>query len=953
MSEYLFTKVCVFRLMLIYHRFDLTPACVFANHMPQAFVTSYVHWYDHHIGEIVFRPRNNPWDLADVNHWHLRRHGTSWRLHQSSRTLINMKSKDAQMILSLLKSVEDKPHIHISHNTISHSVEIEVPRLKLDFSIDSGDDQVQSRQYRGMNLDDDQRVGTLIGLTSKLVLRRAKIANDRLVLIPEGALSYRKTLSHHVSVSISRQENTTVHAYHLDPTLGRVLDNGAMQSKLLLCFLHALTSHWLPDPLTRYTGTEAALTILRSSAVRSFDKLCPENVTLLNKIATLSPPRAFYPPSERVMQQIGWDTSLSFQAQHGDFQALVKEIFSHEKKMSLFHFKDVFEDLSRSDTAWMSAINPDLHERAAIRAATFQIAGFGAERFKTSIDQAYEARDRQANSERGRRAFATASMLVREQAFLDQPISKFTVCQDHFHDAEVKGSITTQDPPVISYDSKWLSSPSPLLQDLWCTLHYSLTTKSTISNEFDVLIWLATMAYATQADMNVIRAFVAFYRMSHLTSCPIPTKPLFRLSQGSTFILSQVQHAAENTARSYKNSSEAQLPKQGSETDNEHLKRIEQRFQTQKDMAVQTFAATLQTQWPCEKPDTPSSQHMNKYLDPASAMNRVRPLFQSWYDNQTFEQYMKTLSSMIQCLPAAPITRPRLDVLMPPKKTKSVVERRYCHPVMIFAADPPGIACNTSELAKCSVLLTPQEPKLAVIPELRAATETEAKDRLDQFCQTLSACAKTTCEQSYVDYLRTSCGSLHKHQDETEVQSFLVDDDARESLRQYLSACENYLTNFSRRLKDVLEGGSTRSNAIASSIQVSPRLSPSFWLSQLNRDRYSSLPASWQAAMVEFGLAITNLQRAQRLVVLLDKPVELNEELQHIGHTNWSPRNSPETLLLEAESGIMVRKVQAMIAAEMMHPRGAQNTVIQLNMGEGKSSTIVPIVAAALADSRK
>jgi hypothetical protein len=48
-----------------------------------------------------------------------------------------------------------------------------------------------------------------------------------------------------------------------------------------------------------------------------------------------------------------------------------------------------------------------------------------------------------------------------------------------------------------------------------------------------------------------------------------------------------------------------------------------------------------------------------------------------------------------------------------------------------------------------------------------------------------------------------------------------------------------------------------------------------------------------------------------------------------------------------------VRPVQATIAEQMIQPPNAKNTVMQLNMGEGKSSTICPIVAAALADKER
>ena len=865
---------------------------------------------------------------------------------------MNMKSQSTKAIASLLTSVEDEPFIHVAYNTISNSTAIEAPRLKLDFHLANGEDAIYSRQYRGMIIDSDQRIGTLVGLTSKLVLRRAKQAHDRIVLIPEGAVSYRKTSSHHTAVSIGRQDDTVVHAYQLDPILGRVLDNGAVQSKLMLCYLHALTSHWLPDPLTGNTGVEAALVILKSSAVRSFESLSLDNVKLLNKIAVLSPQREFYPKHERVMQQIGWDPDLSPQVQHGDFQLLVKEIFSHENKMSLFHSQDVFEGLSRSDTAWMSAINADLHERAAIRAATSQISGFGAESFTTSFDEAYKARDRQPDSERGRRAFLTASMLTRDQAMLDRAIPRFTVYQNHFRNTEVKGFVSTHDPPVLQYDTKWLETPSPLLRNLWCTLHYTLSSRSVVSNEFDVLVWLATMAYATEADMDVIRSFAAFYRMPHLTPSNVPKKPLFRLSQGSTIKLSQVQQAAENAAKSYDDSSEAQLPKKGSETDDEHLRRIEKLFQSRRDAAVQSFTTALQSQWPCEMPDTPSSPNMDKYLDTSSAMNAVRPLFQTWFDNRAFERYLELLSSRVEQLSASPITKPSFDVLAFMKKRNTDAEKRFCNPAMIFISAPPKIA-RDADPTNDRALAPPQEPKLTAAPQLRVASENEAAGRLDRFCQTLSVQATTQREQNYVDDLRSSCKSLHNQQDGTEVQNFVPSEDALQSLRQYLSACEDYFAKFYHGLEEVLKNDSTHSNKIASSIRMSPRLSPSFWLSQLNRDRYSSLPASWQNAMVEFGLAITNLHRAQRLVALLDKPVELNEEIQHIGHSNWDPREYPETLLLEAESGIMVRKVQATIAAEMMQPQGAQNTVMQLNMGEGKSSTIVPIVAAALADRKK
>ncbi|KAJ4159586.1 uncharacterized protein LMH87_007527 [Akanthomyces muscarius] len=80
---------------------------------------------------------------------------------------------------------------------------------------------------------------------------------------------------------------------------------------------------------------------------------------------------------------------------------------------------------------------------------------------------------------------------------------------------------------------------------------------------------------------------------------------------------------------------------------------------------------------------------------------------------------------------------------------------------------------------------------------------------------------------------------------------------------------------------------------------------------------------------------------------------DLIKELLNSGHSNWSPLDSPESLILEIESGIMIREVQEEIASQMRDRPSGGNAVMQLNMGEGKSSVIVPMIAACLADGYK
>ena len=138
-----------------------------------------------------------------------------------------------------------------------------------------------------MSVDSSQSLGTLVGYANKLILRNVDEGN-RLVLLAEGPVAYAKTSSH-LSVTVATDSIVKVHAFREDRALGGLIDNGSLQSKLVVAYLHALTSFCALDDLTQRTGTEQALTILGLAAVSSFTELSKPNVDILTAIARLTP----------------------------------------------------------------------------------------------------------------------------------------------------------------------------------------------------------------------------------------------------------------------------------------------------------------------------------------------------------------------------------------------------------------------------------------------------------------------------------------------------------------------------------------------------------------------------------------------------------------------------------------------------------------------------------------
>jgi hypothetical protein len=330
-------------MILTNSRQDLVPSRVFRDWLPHAFVADFIHWYDHTTNEVVFRSRQSPW-ITDLDCWRLK-HDTrtkDWRLVKGPNVLVSLNSASAKVLSKIVRSMEEAQHIHVVLNTTTAIVDVHLPRLQLGFFIDRNSDAIYSRQFRGMVIDSQQNIGTLTGLTSKLVLKREQ--SERTILIPVprkfgvSSIRYAQTSSSgHVTVEISKDDATKVYAYNLDEVLGRITDSGDLEAKLLMSYLHALTSSCLPDPLTKVTGTEAALQILRSAAVHSFDLLTHRNVELLEQIAALSTRRSFYPKHEKVMQQVLWKNSLPALSQHPQFRTSVDRIFDHASKMQVFY----------------------------------------------------------------------------------------------------------------------------------------------------------------------------------------------------------------------------------------------------------------------------------------------------------------------------------------------------------------------------------------------------------------------------------------------------------------------------------------------------------------------------------------------------------------------------------------------------------------------------------------
>ena len=402
------------------------PPSKLIDDFPACLIDKYIHWLDPSTREIEFRPAGSPWTTEPSN-WRL------WinkpniyprailrRPSQgiSSTRLIDIRSCTFDVVLSLLSPLESPKYIMATY-TMSQALEVSLPRFRLSFFVNSNW-EFECRSMPGYVIDKSQICGTMFGLINKLILRpSATSAEDALlprrVIIPQGEVCFRKT-GDFTSVSINigaAEQYVRWQEYTIDPILGCLTSNGSLISKLYQCYLHALTSHCLPDPLSDHTGTEEALYILQSASCRSFQRLDFHEATLLELIGNLTPHREYYPRHLQSMCTVKWK-DLPALSQHHNFFPIACSIFDHARALEV-----LYDPPTDFDSKTFNR-NPTLLNRATSRNKTYYPSDIQmSEQPSCPDDVIYKSRDVSDLGTAEHVAFQTSWSILNGQPFLD------------------------------------------------------------------------------------------------------------------------------------------------------------------------------------------------------------------------------------------------------------------------------------------------------------------------------------------------------------------------------------------------------------------------------------------------------------------------------------------------------------------------------------------------------
>jgi hypothetical protein len=925
---------------------EFIPPWKLEGDVPASFIRNYSHWLNLSTDAIEFRPVDEPWASSSDN-WVLTRENGRSILSRHGQYLIDPHSTAAEAVSVYLNPIDSTTNVDMIFHPDRRTLVLDLPRFSISFTLVEGESTIKSKHYSGMSIDECQNIGALVGLNNKLVLKQHGVSKlctpRRMVLVPRGSLT-SEIVDHHVEVNVEQSSALRVKhdAFTIDSTLGRITSSGSLSSNLYLCHLHALTSHCLPDPLTGRTGTEEALRILQSASVRSFQRLDEESHALLCDIARLSPQRVFYPEHLQDMEQVRWSNRLPALSQHDAFWPAVEDILRHARDCEVLHQSDGkgtgapnLDSLKRSSTLLVA--------RAKIRNAMFHVSEYGAEDHNTASDSRYSGRDRKqgdASKASGRAQAVTKSVVSGSQAIVGRPSSSVreTILA-------VTGKTFLGRPKVdLAFNVDYLEAPEKALEGLWCGLHLALSAEP---NKYKVAFFLSALVYADKAHWDIIQVLAAFANRGDLfqTSITPPDEKCFDLEYKISSMRERVEKMVEEHLYPFNQCPEANLARESDESMSDLFHMRFRTWKSKSENMSESFVSNLEAQWyQGWTVLTPTDPEYDRYIQVDSLMMKVRAALELARKTSSFEQYLDRVVSELSQMDLGSYEEVDQDAsnLDPPAATLKLKQQpsrlRFVDASTLFSRPAPSTE-------------RPQPGDFTHLCESVTQNVGDESPLAGLFDQLSQQCGQKPYQISYVNELRSSAVSDDKAR--TQLKKGLTD--LESVFEEYLLRCKQDTERIRSSVHNALSG-QTVVEATCQGTGLYPRISPIFLLQRLGRAFWKDLPADWRACLVNYALSLVHLQRAERLLHASRRPersTDLLKEVSNMGSHDseeGDPLSFPENLLLELEQGILIRPVQQRIAAKMRDPPDGKNSVMQLNMGEGKSSVIVPIVAAALAD---
>ncbi|KAK3350347.1 hypothetical protein B0T25DRAFT_483283 [Lasiosphaeria hispida] len=920
---------------------EYVPRCVFYGpstyDLPSSLVENCVHWLNLKTGRLEIRRRPEIWRNRPGN----------WALDVGERQacrrdvlLIDPWSDLSQKIVNIMGEFEDARNVTIFQpSNAKGRLSVELRKLALNFFVNDNH-LLECRELRA-EIDPNQDAGTLYGFRSKLVLRNVDDADERSILAPLGAVTWRRD-GIHVYV---RAENTDGYGkFNIDTALGRLLCPPEPRLLYAKALLHALTSFSLPDALTGRTGTEEAISMLESGCCQPWQPLDDRAIASLVAIRGLAPVRRYYPKDMRYLQTATWDDGLTTTIQHEILEPIANGILGRSDQLR------AFAQSGGGDSPRTEPVSP-LQRRAQSRRLCYERIVLshppgGGRAAPATIHQSpvYQPRDRDATSPQALHAYQTTKLVYHwaSEVHIAGNLKDTMQGWDQiggFHSAPGGGGGSRPLADMIGGG----------VAQHWGTL-VDIVRAAEPAQPYDAMFKLAFLSFAPDPNMDVIKSLAAFVHLDSLRAIQPPRHPSFT---GFKVGEAPTQDSLEDAISGAFRESDGMAP-QGLNLFDAIWRddRSSSEWPSRHKEEASRLATFFLQQWPRPEPSTVGFE--TEALNLPLAVELTIPEWQRLYRNLELTRYLDEIQHVLSrhqgggdvsvpdpwSVAAEPFYVPRSVSVIPGLLWDLSVE----DPPATFTSPALPSSRNTHVSSGLPSYSGGQQSGRHKEAPSRAVEAEELAAILTPFVN-----SSNNIRQQYGGDLASSLATLDAASAVSRIQGDEKPPDTKVTQALIIDAGSAMASRFSAITETLSKDVRFRWLGRA---HLWPCLSPVTVLQLLRPAGRHRLGRGLRELLVSYGLAVTWLQRLRRVrsAQLRRDASQVVAEWSNAGHQNWDPLGFPDWLLLEIDANILIRPEQVQVAHAIISPASGSNSVLQMNMGSGKTSCIVPMTMSVLAD---
>lgn len=890
---------------------EYLPPRVFANNnsfdLPMGLIENCVHWLNLRSRRLEIRQKAKWWKTR-LNDWIL--DIGNHRAQRNNVVLVDPHSDLYKRVAEIFLHFEDAQRLTVYQPTMGRLC-VQLRRLELSFFVNHNS-LLECRELHA-EIDPNQDAGTLYGFESKIVLRDMANIERRSIITALGQLIYKR---HDMHVAIRACSINEYGRFGIDDVLGRLTcppEPRLIYSKVQF---HAFTSFVLPDPLTGRTGVEEALHTLRSGYSQPWTTLGSIPVSILRVIERLSPGKEYYPKDKRRLQTVYWDKELTMSIQHDRYEALVQEILFKSAKLRAYALNN--EEMIDFNVENRS----HLRKRGEIRRLLYERSIFDSDRMMTGNDMVYESRDRQASLPQATNVYQIVRLIRRRPFKLHLKMDLATILQKW----KLIGGFCDASDNVPSCLNDLIENS---ISEQWGSL-VNLCRQTDSQDLYRLIFRLGLLSFGINAEMDAIKSLTAFGCLDELKTLQPPSC--------SSFV--EFKNHELPTAESLLDLIATKYPtfKPNSRWNDSKQDLARERHHTRCKAEGWRLAQFLLEWRPDSKPLI--KEFKSNVIDVQLVLEIILPELRRLHQNLKLSDYIDQAQDILDHH-KGPNDRSAL-------RTYNVKSAVFCKPNR--EAVIPSISRDLlnkrgayfwnnlstgDELPESKILLRDLDSRDNQNEIFRATKPSKEVFELGKILDSFTI-SPDVLRQHYGNDLKESLTALKNFSNHPKLQEWpssikVVDENIEKARIKLHDQFENIRTAFSSedaRFQWLQSGN------------LWPCTTPITILEQLRSSSNHQFGNHMKEDLITSGVQVTTLQRLLRVrnALLRGDRHKLLEAWQNTGHENWTPLDFPDWLLLEIDTNILIRREQIDVAHAIISPASGSNSVLQMNMGKGKST---------------